>query len=165
MTDEWTADHDADRSDSPSMPPDPASRHTDRAADAPKSESQPTPASRAADRRHLIRYPAKAEAIVIRESDAMRLGLEARLADISPRGVGLLFRGETPEQGEAVTVHLQNDIQRVRKQTRGVVRHITPEESGEVRVGLELYSPLTPLEVSLFRMGIARGDGEDAVWV
>lgn len=165
MTDEWTADHDAERSDPSSRPPDPASHPADGSGETPLSEPRPTPASGAADRRHLIRYPAKAEAVVIRESDAMRLGLEARLADISPRGVGLLFRGETPEQGEAVTVHLQNDIQRVRKQTRGVVRHITPEESGEVRIGLELYSPLTPLEVSLFRMGIARGDGEAAVWV
>lgn len=174
MTDKRNADRDAPPGAPESAPGEAASQAAGRTADAPTSpppttgdEAAPaaTPLSSAADRRHLLRYPARAEAIVTRESDAMRLGLEARLLDISPRGVGLMLPGEVPEPGESVSVRLQNDVQRIQKLTRGIVRHITADESGGTRVGLELYSPLTPLEVSLFRMGIARGDGEAAVWV
>ena len=119
---------------------------------------------RAKERRCLVRYPSNAGAVIIRETDFMRLGTDARVRNVSLGGLGL--DSEEPlELNEQVKIQLRNDIQRFQKEVRGVVRHVTYMEDGVVRIGIELMLRLTPLEVGLLRMGI-KPEGEPASqWV
>ena len=112
------------------------------------------------ERRLLVRYPAKGSTTVVREADMMRVGVDAVLKDVSVAGVGIVV-AEPLEVGEMVKIELVNEIQRVRKQTRGIIRHVTPHENGTYHVGVELLLRLTPLEVSLLRMGLPREDATD----
>lgn len=113
----------------------------------------------------MVRYPAKSSTLVICESDMMRSGIEARLRNVSATGLGLVTASPlTPD--ESVKVILSNDIQRVRKETRGTVRHVTARDDGAFQIGIELMARLTPLEVSLLRMGIPRPDDQQTPkWV
>lgn len=105
------------------------------------------------ERRFLVRYPSSAGAVVIRDTDFMRSGLDAKVRNVSLGGLGLDMA--TPlDLNEQVKIQLRNDIQRFQKEVRGVVRHVTEVQDGVVRVGIELLLRLTPLEVGLLRMGI-----------
>lgn len=117
-----------------------------------------------AQRRFLLRYPTNAGALVIRDTDPMRCGIEATLKNVSLAGLGIQL-GEPLALNEQVVVRVRNEIQRVEKEVRGVVRHATLGDDGQWYVGLELYSRLTPLEVGLLRMGLLRDSGEDAMWM
>ena len=117
------------------------------------------------ERRLLVRYPTKASTTVIRDADMMRVGMDAVLKDVSIAGVGIIVR-ETLEVGEMVKIELVNQIQRLEKQTRGIVRHVTPQDDGTYHVGVELLLRLTPLEVSLLRMGLPRDeDSSEPRWI
>jgi hypothetical protein len=105
------------------------------------------------DRRRQERHRASAVARVLRDSDAMRVGVEAELHDVSTEGIGIVI-AEPPELRETVGVRLMNYIQKVDVNTRGVVRHVTAREQGGYYVGIELLVRLPPLSVSLLRMGI-----------
>ncbi|NOX54244.1 MAG: PilZ domain-containing protein [Planctomycetes bacterium] len=107
------------------------------------------------ERRLLVRYPVKASTTLVRESDMMRIGMDAVLKDVSIAGIGIVVR-EPLEVGEMVKIELVNQIQRLEKETRGIVRHVTPRDDGTYHVGVELLLRLTPLEVSLLRMGLQR---------
>ena len=112
------------------------------------------------ERRFMVRYPAKASTLIIRESDVMRSGLEAQLKDVSSSGLGIDMH--VPLQvDERIKIQLSNEIQRIKKETRGYVRHVTPNDDGTYHIGIELTARLTPLEVSLLRMGIPRGPDDD----
>ena len=117
------------------------------------------------ERRVLVRYPCSAGALIIRESDFMRLGIDARVRNVSLGGLGL--EAEEPlELNEQVKIQLRNDVQRFEKEVRGIVRHVTWLENGVIRIGIELLLRLTPLEVSMLRMGIKSEDGKDTTqWV
>lgn len=107
------------------------------------------------ERRFLVRYPVKGSALVLRDSDVMRVGCEANLVNVSIGGLGL----DSPiplNLNEQVKILVTNAVQRITKEVRGVVRHVTPAGDGRYRVGVELYGRLTPLEVSLLRMGLAK---------
>ncbi len=107
------------------------------------------------DRRFMVRYPSKAGATIIRESDMMRAGIPAELVDVTVAGLGIRCPEELPAD-EAVQIKLFNQIQRFEKDTRGIIKHCTPH-GDEFRIGVELILRLTPLEVSLLRMGIVNG--------
>ena len=131
---------------------------------APKPNKGTRPPT-APERRFMLRYPSTAGAEVIRESDVMRCGYEATLRNVSLAGLGLWL--DMPLNiNEQVKVRVRNDVQRIEKEMRGVVRHVTPRENFSYLIGIELHSRLTPLEVQLLRMGIPR-DGDDAgpLWV
>lgn len=107
------------------------------------------------ERRLMVRYPAKASTFVIRETDMMRSGLEAQLKDVSAGGLGVTMRVHL-EPNEQIKLTLTNEVQRITKDTRGVVRHVTQQDDGTYYVGIELRARLTPLEVMLLRMGIPK---------
>ncbi len=127
-------------------------------SDTPGSRERP-------DRRLRSRHRAGATALVIRDSDKMRLGTEAALKDVSPAGLGLSMTAPL-EIGEQIKIRLNNDVQKIEREVRGAVRHATPQDDGTFRVGVELFSRLTPLDVLLLRMGI-RDDSEEGskIWV
>jgi hypothetical protein len=109
--------------------------------------------------------PSNAAAVVTRESDVMRSGIEGKLKDVSLGGVGVLLQ-TPPEVNETVHLILRNDIQKIQKETRGTVRHVTPHGQGVYHVGIELFNRLTPLEVSLLRMGLSHeSQAEGPTWV
>lgn len=130
-------------------------------------------ATEVGERRFLVRYPSRCQAIVERDTDAMRIGIEARIADVTATGIGLSMR-EPLQVDETVKLQLRNEIQRFSREVRGTVRHVTllpnpdpdSEAPGEYRVGIELITRLTPLEVSLLRMGIgSQSDGDRPRWI
>ena len=127
-------------------------------SDTPGSQERP-------ERRLRLRYWAGATALVIRDSDKMRLGIEASLADVSSVGLGLSMTAPL-DINEQVKIQLKNDVQKVAKEVRGVVRHATQRDDGTFQVGVELFSRLTPLEVLLLRMGI-RDDSQEKgkIWM
>lgn len=105
------------------------------------------------ERRFMIRYPSRSGAVVVRDTDKMRSGIEATLHDLSTAGLGILITTSL-ETNEQVKVRLENTIQRFEKEVRGAVRHCTPNVDGRYYVGIELFTRLTPLEVSLLKMGV-----------
>ena len=131
--------------------------HTSEAGSADESRRE---------RRVSQRRLSKASARLIRETDAMRDGFIVRLADISMTGISIVTNVAL-EVDEHVKLELSNPVQRVEKQTRGVVRHVTPRDDGKFAVGLELATRLSPLEVSLFKMGIPDGSQDDGgkIWM
>ena len=115
------------------------------------------------DRRFMVRYPSKAGATIIRESDMMRGGIAGRLTDVTAAGVGLRCGLELP-MDETVKIQLQNDVQRFHKEVRGIIRHCTSVDE-EFQIGIELLNRLTPLEVSLLRMGLAGNQLPESGWI
>ncbi len=99
--------------------------------------------------------PGQPKASIIRDTDTMRLGIEGQLYDVSVAGIGILLDRTMPI-GEQIKITLINDLQKVRKEVRGVVRHVTTLDDGQFQIGVELYTRLTPLEMSLLKMGLKR---------
>lgn len=126
-------------------------------SDDPNKPGEPQKPPDLPERRLMVRYPSTAGATVLRDSDAMRVGTEAKLHDVSIGGIGLTLKTDIPGIGEQIKVRLVNQIQRIEKEVRGVVRHVTPRDDGTFQIGLELYVRLTPLEVSLLKMSLPSG--------
>lgn len=118
----------------------------------------------APERRILVRYPAVGGGRIIRDADPMRVGFDAMLVDVSATGVGMVIP-ERLELDEFVTVELENQVQRFHKSTRGRVRHCTETSESRWNVGVELVLRLTPLEVSLLRMGMHREKASGPRWI
>jgi RNase P/RNase MRP subunit p29 len=94
-------------------------------------------------------------ALVIRDSDAMRNGIRGMVRDVAMNKLVVRLPLTLPAN-EQIQLKLRNFVQRFRKETRGVVRGHTPDPKvpGSFLHEVELYSRLTPLEVSLLRMGV-----------
>ena len=131
-----------------------------------RSNSRKKPQAAAApQRRFMLRYPSSSGALVIRETDHMRTGIEAALKNVSLTGLGLMMQ-EPLSLNEQIKVRVRNEIQRVQKEVRGIVRHVTPRDDVGWYIGVELYSRLTPLEVGLLRMGLRRDlDSDSPLWM
>lgn len=118
------------------------------------------------DRRGSTRYPARAKAMIYRDSDAMRTGSPASTNDISVSGLGLLMKESPPDLDEVIKIRLTNEIQRFDREVRGYVRHVTKTDDDVYRIGVELLTRLTPLEVSLLRLSCTAGLGDnESSWV
>jgi hypothetical protein len=131
----------------------------------PRSKSGKKPQAAAApQRRFMLRYPTSSGAAVVRDTDTMRCGVEASLKNVSLTGIGLTMEIELAIN-EQVQIRVRNEIQRIEKEVRGIVRHVTPRDGAGYYVGIELYSRLTPLEVGLLRMGLARDLSAGALWL
>ncbi|MGQ0636224.1 MAG: PilZ domain-containing protein [Planctomycetaceae bacterium] len=117
------------------------------------------------DRRRHNRHPGRAMAEVIRATDPLRQGSRVELLDVSLSGIGFLT-GTALQMGERVTVRLQNVVQRFNKEIRGIVRWVMPFEDGTWRVGVELSSSFTPLEMQhLKRAGLDASTGSARSWI
>ncbi|MGE3315497.1 MAG: hypothetical protein AB7O26_10310 [Planctomycetaceae bacterium] len=94
-------------------------------------------------------------ALVIRDSDAMRNGIRGMVREVATNKL-LVRLPQTLPQNEQIQLKLRNFVQRFRKEARGVVRGHTPDPKvpDHFLIEVELYSRLTPLEVSLLRMGV-----------
>ncbi len=119
-------------------------------------ESQPTDRPEG-ERRLIPRFPSRSIAVVLRDSDLMRLGITGRVIDISVVGVGIVLP-EPLEVGEQIKMRLKNEIQRFERETRGFVRHVTPRDDGTFQIGVSLQLRLTPFEVSLLKLASPGGD-------
>ncbi len=113
------------------------------------------------DRRIKTRHAGNAAALVVRDDDIMRTGINGDLYDVSATGVGLTLEAEV-NLTEQVRITLNNPVQRIQKETRGTVRHVSQHQDGTWRVGIELATRLTPLEVNLLKMGIEPSSREDS---
>jgi hypothetical protein len=87
----------------------------------------------------------------------LRKGIPATLVDVSVSGVGLT--SHVPfTAGERVSVRLVNEIQRYCREIRGVIRWTSEIEQGTYRLGIELGTRLSPLDL----MGMAALSGSSA---
>lgn len=117
------------------------------------------------DRRNHRRRAGKAVVHVARERDPGRKRFPAQLLNISIAGIGLAT-AERIEPNEQVRIALQNDIQRISKEVRGIVRWMSPMADGEFRLGIELSPRLSPNDLqSLTRVGAAFGTGTGKIWM
>ncbi len=94
-------------------------------------------------------------ALVIRDSDAMRNGIRGMVRDVATNKLIVRLPQVLPAN-EQIQLRLRNFVQRFRKEARGVVRGHTPDPKvpDNYLIEVELYTRLTPLEVSLLRMGV-----------
>lgn len=119
----------------------------------------------AEERRSMPRYPSRADAVIIRENDAMRTGINGQLTDVSVNGLGVQLPSSL-NVGEEVRLELSNPTQRIKKNVRGIVRHCAEDDRGTFRLGIELQSRLTPPEVQMLRTNRPDSAGDDnATWV
>ena len=127
------------------------------------AEQQPPEESQ--ESRFTRRYESRAKAVVIRETDQMRTGIPATLHNVSAGGLGLSLDLEL-ELNEQLKVRIANEIQRFEKEVRGRVRRVSPTSDGRFFCGIELYTRLTPLDISLARTNIAaHPDHDGPLWV
>ncbi|HUG90752.1 MAG TPA: PilZ domain-containing protein [Planctomycetaceae bacterium] len=128
---------------------------------APTSPGVPAPP----DHRRTVRLRSKSRVLVVRDTDALRSGLEGALVDVSCEGLGFVL-GVPLERGEQIKIRVRNDVQRFEKEVRGIVRRVAADdEQGGHLIGVELRSRLTPLDVSMLRSGLIGQNSEGSVWV
>jgi hypothetical protein len=111
--------------------------------------------------------PAKASstAVLVREADRMRTGIEAALLEVATGLLTLRTQGSFAIE-EQVKIRLRNIVQRFEKEARGAVRKTESGEDGSTIVEIELLTRLSALEVSLLKMGIpSPQSGSGSKWV
>lgn len=103
---------------------------------------------------------------IVLESDMMRSGSDALLLDISTGFLTLRSPGKFAPDDQ-IKIRLRNDVQRCQKETRGTIRTVDTSEDGSSTFVVELFTRLTPLEVSMLKMGVGLPDvGESgSKWV
>ena len=106
-------------------------------------------------RRRTTRSPGAPKAAIYRDDDVMRWGIEGDLAEVSISGIVMIL-DDPMTVGEQIKVTLINDLQKVRKEVRGVVRQVTARDDSRHQIDVELFTRLTPLEMSLLKMGLNR---------
>jgi len=95
----------------------------------------------------------------------MRTGIEAVVLDVSTGFLSLWTSSQFTLE-EQIKIRLRNVVQRFEKEARGLVKKIDPNGDGSTIVGVELLTRLSPLEVSMLKMGIASPDaGSGSKWV
>lgn len=128
-------------------------------------DEQPRKAdSKPPERRFMLHYPAAASTLILRESDVMRVGVESQLKEVSATHITVSV-GDAFADNERVQIDLTNEIQRFKKRTRGSVSQCDPLADGQHLVRIDLQLRLSPLEVILLKMGIARDQGTAAKWL
>jgi PilZ domain-containing protein len=129
-----------------------------------ETQSPGQPAPLAGERRQHPRHSGKAKVEVIREGDTGRSVLPVELYDLSTTGLGLVASASFAPD-ERLRIRLRNDIRRIAKEVRGVVRWAQLLENGKFRIGIELYSRLTALDVQLLKQVGTTGDSNKKVWI
>ena len=99
------------------------------------------------DSRFVKRRRSNSHVRVLRATDLMRTGIDGGLVNLSTAGLGLVLDVEL-DLNEDVDLEIVNEIQRFRKKARGVVRHVDEQSDGSWSIGVELYTRLTPYDVS-----------------
>jgi hypothetical protein len=119
---------------------------------------------RGRERRQNQRYDGAAIVEIIRESDSRRIYLPVDLVDLSITGIGLVSL-ESFAPDDRVKIRLHNVVRRVLKDMHGVVRwgHLTGE--GMFRVGIELTSRFSALDMQLLKQLGRKGNSGQKVWI
>jgi hypothetical protein len=68
---------------------------------------------------------------------------------------------------EQVKIRLRNDVQRITEEMRGAVRRLERVDEANVRIELELFTRLMPLDVMALRRAGAHDDDflPEKIWV
>ena len=119
---------------------------------------------RGRERRQNQRYLGTAIVEIIRESDSRRIYLPVDLVDFSIAGIGLLSL-ESFAPGDRVKIRVRNVVRRVFKDVRGVVRWVQLNGDGLQRVGIELTSRFSTLDMQLLKQLGQKEDKGQKVWV
>jgi hypothetical protein len=125
------------------------------------AEHEPRPPVRRTRLRHL----GKAETLIMRDADAMRVGLCVKLGSIRAAEIEVI--STVPLRiNEQVKIRLRNDVQRITAELRGAARSITLRDDGAYLIRLELFTRLMPLDVmSLRRAGVTDAELIEKIWV
>jgi PilZ domain-containing protein len=118
---------------------------------------------RSSERRQNQRYLGTAIVEIIRESDSRRIYLPVDLVDFSIAGIGLLSL-EAFAPDDRVKIRLRNVVRRVLKDVRGVVRWALLTGEGMHRVGIELTSRFSTLDMQLLKQLGQKEDQGQKVW-
>jgi hypothetical protein len=122
------------------------------------------PAPLTGERRKHQRHTGKAKVEVVREGDNRRSTLPMELYDLSSTGLGLLATAPfVPD--ERIRIRLRNDVRRIAREVRGIVRWAQPLENGKFRIGIELYSRFTALDIQLLKQVGAADESGKKVWI
>jgi hypothetical protein len=117
------------------------------------------------DLRYRLRHLGRAETVILRDSDVMRIGLRVGLQTICASALGIISPVAL-KVGEQIKVRLRNDVQRFATELRGAVRQEDPTGNGKFLVGIELFSRLMPLDVMMLRrVGINDVTYAGKIWV
>lgn len=116
------------------------------------------------ERRFLVRYPSTHSASILLDSDAMRIGMEVRIVNLSVSGLALQA-AQAIAEGEFISVTVENAVQRFKKTVRGRVRHCTASDGDRWLIGVELMTRFSPLEISLLRMRASDEDDQKPKWM
>lgn len=127
------------------------------ADEMPRSEGAARPGLGGPEQRRPPR--ASSTALVTRESDRMRTGIEAVILDVGTGSLSLNANGPFAI-GEPLKIKLRNVVQRFEKDARGLVRKSDTNARGSTILEIELLTRLSALEVSLVKMGIASSETE-----
>jgi hypothetical protein len=98
------------------------------------------------DRRKWPRFPSRAVAKVVRDSDMMRDGVTGRVENISNIGVCLVLPVAL-EIGEHAVVELEDAIQRRKITSRMRVERIEVLSEKQYRIGCSLFPGLTTHQI------------------
>lgn len=99
--------------------------------------------------------PTESQGHFVRETDAMRTERPFRLLGVTVDSVRFVT-AHPLESGERIDLVLANPLQRVQVKTRGEVTRVARQPDGGIVADAALRVRLTPLMVSLLKMGIAR---------
>jgi len=123
------------------------------------ADQTPDPAPSANEPSPQAQQSASTTARIIREMDMMRAGYDAVLRGISTSQ--LILEGPpglNPQ--DQIKIKLHHVVQRFDKEVRGLVRTIEPIDAQLERITVELFTRLTPIEVSVLKMGIDASSGK-----
>ena len=117
------------------------------------------------ERRYRLRHLGRAETVILRDSDVMRIGLRVGLQTVSAAALGI--SSQVPlKVGEQIKVRLRNEVQRFLTEMRGAVRRVEAVETGRYFIAIELFSRLMPLDVMMLRrVGIDDVVCTGKIWV
>jgi hypothetical protein len=117
------------------------------------------------DRRYHLRHLGRAETIILRDCDVMRVGLRVGLQTVCASALGIISPVAL-KVGEQIKVRLHNEVQRFHTEMRGAVRRQEATEDGRFLAGIELFSRLMPLDVMMLRRaGIDDVTYSGKIWV
>jgi hypothetical protein len=119
--------------------------------------------SGAEERRKHARHPSNAIVEVIRLDDSRRISLPVEVVDVSAAGIGLVTV-EPFAPDDRVKIRIRNDVRRFCKEAHGLIRwaQLTPE--GEYRIGIELNTRFSSLDIQLLKQ-LGGGGPQERVWV
>ena len=96
----------------------------------------------------------KSNASILRDIDVLRHGLPGYLDKVELGELVISLEEALPVR-EQIKVIVRNEVQRLEREVRGIVLDCQQGDSGGMhQVTIELYTRLTPLDVSMLRQGL-----------